>query len=137
MAHLDKAKYATPMNRLICSSTIWTSMGIGAFFNFSLVMNLIINVMSITPWDFMTWILDCYKILAFPRYYNSAIPPISTRRWIFLWSTCCSYIHDHSLTNKSKRVCIQHGRDTQTFMELFQKLKNDPISYFRSWKLVS
>jgi hypothetical protein len=42
---------------------------------------------------------------------NIRIPPISIRRWIILWPTCCSYGHKHSLPIKSRGGCIQHGRN--------------------------
>ena len=47
---------------------------------------------------------------------------LSTRRWIFLWSTYCSYAYRHNLPNRSKRVYVQHARDTQKFYGFISKI---------------
>jgi hypothetical protein len=74
VAHLNKAKHALPMNKS-CLQFYYTNEPKHWFlFNIFPCYESDFNVFSITPWDSMTWILDCYKILAFSmtlKFYSA------------------------------------------------------------------
>ena len=106
---------------LVCNSTILTSLGIGSFFIFSLVLNLIINVMFYDTLGFHD--------LDFGMLQNIGISTNIKIQQCHPYQQEDESFHDplvvamarHGVPIKFERAYKQHGRDMQIFMELVQK----------------